>query len=50
MPATSSKPKAHYLLSVKDYQPALARQLKKSPWAQPPVLDRSRPPRTAWSG
>lgn len=34
--------KAHYLLSVKNNQPALARQLKKLPWAQGPVLDRSR--------
>ncbi len=34
--------KAHYLLSVKNNQPTLARQLKKLPWAQAPVLDRSR--------
>jgi predicted transposase YbfD/YdcC len=34
--------KAHYLLSVKNNQPTLARQLKKLPWAKAPVLDRSR--------
>ncbi|MFD4977762.1 ISAs1 family transposase [Streptomyces sp. NPDC058424] len=32
---------AHYLLSVKANQPKLARQLKKLPWKDVPVLDRS---------
>lgn len=31
----------HYLLSVKANQPKLARQLKKLPWKDVPVLDRS---------
>ncbi|MGW1365473.1 ISAs1 family transposase [Streptomyces chartreusis] len=34
--------RAHYLLSVKDNQPNLARQLRKLPWSQVPVLDRAR--------
>jgi predicted transposase YbfD/YdcC len=34
--------RAHYLLSVKNNQPTLARQLEKLPWAKAPVLDRSR--------
>ncbi|MCX5323839.1 ISAs1 family transposase [Streptomyces sp. NBC_00120] len=33
---------AHYLLSVKNNQPTLARQLTKLPWKQVPVLDQSR--------
>lgn len=33
--------RAHYLLSVKDNQPTLAGQLRKLPWKQVPVLDRS---------
>ncbi|AVH60426.1 hypothetical protein C4B68_36755 [Streptomyces dengpaensis] len=33
---------AHYLLSVKNNQPNLARQLKKLPWNQVPVLGKSR--------
>lgn len=34
--------RAHYLLSVKDNQHTLARQLTGLPWSQVPVLDRSR--------
>jgi predicted transposase YbfD/YdcC len=34
--------KAHYLLSVKNNQPILARQLQNLPWSQAPVRDRSR--------
>ena len=33
---------AHYLLSVKNNQPTLARQLTKLPWKQISVLDQSR--------
>ncbi|MFJ2078935.1 ISAs1 family transposase [Streptomyces anulatus] len=33
---------AHYLLSVKNNQPTLARQLTKLPWKQVPVLGQSR--------
>lgn len=33
---------AHYLLSVKNNQPTLARQLTNLPWKQAPVLNRSR--------
>lgn len=33
---------AHFLLSVKNNQPTLARQLTKLPWKQVPVLDPSR--------
>ncbi len=31
--------RAHYLVSVKNNQPTLARQLRTLPWAKVPVLD-----------
>ena len=39
--------KAHYIAVIKGNQPLLHQQLKHLPWRDVPLLDRTRPPRTA---